>query len=288
MNELWYSVRYTTFMVNVIKMDGSIEPFEESKLANSLRNAGASADEVSSVLLRVEKELFDGISTDEIYRKAFQYLREEELPTAARYSLRRALFDLGPTGFPFEDFLTRIFEHEGYSVQTGITIDGSCVPHEIDIAAHKSDHAFVAELKFHARPGVKSDLQVALYCYARKLDLAEQRICAEDHCGISDFYIITNTKFTAMAERYAGCAGLNLLSWNNPQGANLHDRIRATGLYPITVLQTLSTAQKRALIDRNVIVCSDIVENPNILRHIHLGQRKFEAVVSEARQLCSG
>lgn len=275
-------------MVDIIKADGSVEPFKEEKLETSLRKAGASKGEVSSILSRIEKDLFEGISTDEIYRKAFQYLRDEELPTAARYSLRRALFGLGPTGFPFEDFLSRIFEHEGYTVQVGSTIDGKCVPHEIDIAAYKNDHAFVAELKFHARPSIKSDLQVALYCNARKLDLSEQKICNADHCGISDFYIITNTKFTAMAERYASCAGLHLLSWDSPQDENLHDRIRATGLYPITVLQSLSAAQKRALIERNMIVCGDIVDNPGVLRHVHVSQRKFEAVLSEARQLCRG
>lgn len=274
-------------MVDIIKADGSSEPFREEKLARSLTRAGASKDEVTSILDRIERDLFENITTNEIYGRAFAYLREEELPTAARYSLRRALFGLGPTGFPFEDFLSRIFEHEGYTVKTGTTIEGACVPHEIDIAAYKEDHAFVAELKFHSRPGVKSDLQVALYCYARSLDLASQAICDGDQCSISDFYIITNTKFTSMAERYANCVGLKLLSWNYPDGANLHDRIRATGLYPITVLQTLSMAQKRALLERNVIVCGDIIENPHILRHIHVSQRKFEAVLSEARQLCS-
>ncbi|MEX0918182.1 MAG: ATP cone domain-containing protein [Candidatus Paceibacterota bacterium] len=273
-------------MVNIIKADGSIEPFKEEKLQNSLRKAGASDSEVTSVLSRVEKELRENISTEEIYRKAFAYLREEEVPAAARYSLRRALFGLGPTGFPFEDFLARIFEEEGYTVSTGTVIEGNCVPHEIDIAAYKEDHSFVAEAKFHARPGIKSDLQVALYCQARKLDLESRKICEADVCGISEFMIITNTKFTSMAKQYANCAGLSLLSWEYPKEHNLHDRIRATGHYPITVLQSLSNAQKQALVSRNIIVCNDLVKRPQVLRHVHLSERKVEAVLSEARQLC--
>ena len=209
------------------------------------------------------------------------------VPTAARYSVRRALFGLGPTGFPFEDFLARIFQAEGYIVKTGSIIQGTCVPHEIDVAAYRDDHAFVAEAKFHARPGIKSDLQVALYCNARRLDLVSQRICDDDHCGIQEFFIITNTKFTSMAERYAECAGLQLLGWDYPTHNNLHDRIAATGLYPVTVLQSLSNAQKRTLLQQKVIVCRDIVEKPQVLRTLHISTKKFEAVLSEARQLCS-
>lgn len=274
--------------VQIVKADGSIEQFKEQKLRHSLKKAGAAPGEVTSILARITTELHDGMTTEEIYRKAFTYLREEEeVPAAARYSLRRALFGLGPTGFPFEDFLARIFEAEGYTVKVGGTISGACVPHEIDIAAYKDDHAFVAEAKFHARPGIKSDLQVALYCYARKLDLESQHICPADHCGISEFMIITNTKFTSMAERYAECVGLQLLGWEYPRHNNLHDRIQATGLYPVSVLQNLSNAQKRALIEQKVIVCSDIVKKPQVLRHLRLSQKKFEAVLSEARQLCS-
>lgn len=274
--------------VQIVKADGSIEPFKEGKLRNSLQKAGATDEEIVSILQRIEGELRDGITTEEIYHKAFAFLREEQVPVAARYSLRRALFGLGPTGFPFEDFLSRIFESEGYTVRTGTMIEGSCVPHEIDVAAYKTDHSFVAEAKFHARPGIKSDLQVALYCYARKLDLADQKICEDDNCGIKEFMIITNTKFTSMAERYAECNDLKLLSWDYPKEGNLHDRIRATGLYPITVLQSLSGAHKRTLLERNVIVCSDLVEKPQILRHLHISAKKAEAVLSEARQLCSG
>lgn len=274
-------------MVNVVKADGTIEPFREEKLRRSLGNAGASKDEISEILSHVEAELHEGITTEEIYRHAFHLLRSIEVPAAARYSLRRALFNLGPTGFPFEKFLARIFEVEGYTTETGLLLPGKCAPHEIDVAAYKDGHAFVAEAKFHARPGVKSDLQVALYCYARKLDLAGVRICEGDHCGISDFMVITNTKFTSTAREYAACVGLSLLSWDYPKEASLHDRIRATGLYPITVLQNLSGAQKRALIERGVIVCSDLVAQPHLVRHAHVSERRTEAVLSEARQLCA-
>lgn len=272
-------------MTTITKADGSKEKFSESKLRKSLRRSGASKKEVDSITKRVASELYEGIRTQEIYSKAFKYLRENEVPKAARYSLRRALFGLGPTGFPFEKFLAKMFTHEGYNTKVGVIMQGKCAQHEIDVAAYKDDHSFVAEAKFHARPGIKSDLQVAMYSYARKLDLVDQKVCQEDICGVKDLWIITNTKFTSAAERYAECSNINLLSWDYPVHNNLHDRIQATGLYPITVLQSLSVTQKKLLMDKDVIVCSDIVAKPNLLRHANLNQKKIEAVLSEARQL---
>lgn len=273
--------------VLVTKADGTTEPFVEDKLRRSLRRSGAQPSEVQEVVQNIEALLYDGIKTQEIYSKAFEYLRKIERPSAARYSLRRALFGLGPTGFPFEDFLARLFATEGYQTSTRLTIQGHCVQHEIDVAAYNDAHSFVAEAKFHARPGVKSDLQVAMYSQARRLDLAGKRSCAADRCGIDGFMIVTNTKFTSTAEHYAECVGLELLSWDYPKHNNLHDRIQRSGLYPISVLDSLSLAQRRALIERGAIVCRDIVEKPHLLRHAHLSTKKTEAVISEARQLCT-
>lgn len=273
--------------VLVIKADGTTEPFVEDKLRRSLRRSGAQHAEVEEVVRNIESLLYDGIKTQEIYAKAFEYLRKIERPSAARYSLRRALFGLGPTGFPFEDFLARLFAAEGYRTSTRLKIMGNCVEHEIDVAAYTNESSFVAEAKFHSRPGIKSDLQVAMYSYARKLDLLGKRSCGKDICGIKNFMIVTNTKFTHTAERYAECVDLELLSWSYPKNNNLHDRIQRAGIYPITALADLSTAQKRELIRRGVILCKDIVEKPNLLRHIHISTKKTEAVLSESRQLCT-
>jgi hypothetical protein len=274
-----------TFLVT--KADGSSEYFKVEKLRRSLRRAGASPEEVNEIVVDVHKTLHSGMYTQEIYRHAFSLLRQHQAPAAARYSLRRALFGLGPTGFPFELFLGRLFETDGYKVKTGIIIPGKCAEHEIDVAAYKEDHSFVGEAKFHARPGIKSDLQVAMYSYARLLDLKEASICNEDVCGIKEFWLITNTKFTSAAERYAECVGVKLLSWDYPKHNNLHDRIEKAKIYPITVLQSLTPSQIETLIARNVILCKDIADQPHVLRHLHLSVRKQEAVMQEVNEICS-
>ncbi len=271
----------------ITKADGTTEHFKIEKLRRSLRRAGANPEEVNNILSEVDKTLYDGMQTQEIYRHAFSLLRDSRPAAAARYSLRRALFNLGPTGFPFEKFLGRLFERDGYVTKTGITIQGRCAPHEIDVAAYKSDHSFIGEAKFHARPGVKSDLQVAMYSYARLLDLREAKICNEDICGIKEFWLITNTKFTTTAQNYGTCVGLNMLSWDYPKKDNLHDRIQRAGVYPVTVLQNITAAQAESLISRDVILCSDIIEHEHVLHTLHLPASKYEALMAEVQSICA-
>ncbi len=269
----------------VLKADGTSEYFKIEKLRRSLRRSGATPEEVIEITRSVSEKLYDGIRTQEIYRYAFDELRKSELPTAARYSLRRALFNLGPTGFPFEQYLARLFTALGYTTAVGNTIAGHCAVHEIDVAAYRPEHTFVAEAKFHARAGTKSDLQVVMYCYARLLDLRDARVCSEDYCGIKEFWVITNTKFTSAAERYGSCVGLKLLSWDYPKRDNLHDLIQRLGMYPITVLSSLTPTQVATLIAHNILVCQDLVEKPHILRHLHLPERRQERILAEALQV---
>jgi hypothetical protein len=266
----------------VLKADGTTEYFKMEKLRRSLRRAGATQEEVRTITNKVYERLYDGIRTQEIYRFAFSLLREVEASAATRYSLRRALFGLGPTGFPFERFLARMFTAEGYSTKTGITIPGRCVEHEIDVAAYNDTHSFIAEAKFHARPGLKTDLQVAMYSYARLLDLKNIKICYEDHCGIRDFMLVTNTKFTVTAEKYAACNGLQLLSWDYPKHNNLHDRIQRAGIYPITTLHTLTQAQITSLVARDIIIVRDLLDSPHVMQTLHLSRAKSEALLTLA------
>ena len=273
--------------IKIIKADGSHEYFKIEKLRRSLRRAGAGPDEINTIVGEISDEIYDGIHTQEIYRRAFNLLRQSKLPTAARYSLRRALFSLGPTGFPFERFLGRLFALDGYKTKTGIVLQGHCAPHEIDIVAYHDTHSFVGEAKFHARPGIKTDLQVAMYSYARLLDLKEVKVCDESVCGVKEFWLITNTKFTSTAEHYGECVGLKMLSWDYPRRDNLHDRIQRVRIYPITVIQSLSMAQIATLIEHEIIICSDLVEKKEILRKLHLSPEKQEIIIKEAISICN-
>lgn len=271
----------------ITKADGTVEEFKPEKLRHSLERAGAAESQIDSIVMEVEKVAEEGIQTEEIYKHAFALLRGAQVSVVARYTLRRALFGLGPTGFPFEVFLAKLFQNQGYKTQTGVIISGRCAVHEIDLAAYKADHSFVAEAKFHAHIGIKSDLQVAMYSYARLLDLSEMKICTDDICGVKNLKIITNTKFTSAAIKYANCVGVELLGWDYPKEINLYSMIEASKLYPITVLQGLNTKQKALLLEKNVVVCKDLIKEPHLLKDLGLSSVEMETLLSEARQLSS-
>lgn len=269
----------------ITKADGTHEVFRSGKLVSSLRRAGAKPSEIDIIVREIESSLAEGTNTHEIYKRAFELLRASEDPAAAKYSLRRAVIGLGPTGFPFEDFLGRVFEAEGYKTKRRLVLKGKCALHEIDLAGYSPSHSFIAEAKFHAQPGIKTDLQVAMYSYARYLDLESTRICKGDECGVISLYLITNTKFTNAAIKYGACTGIKLLSWDYPKQRSLQDMIQTAHVYPVTVLTRLTNAQKQTLLQNGVILCGDIVRNPRVLDALHLGSSRAEAVLKEARLL---
>ncbi len=272
--------------MKIIKADGNTEEFKPQKLVASLKKAGAKPSEIAHIVRQIESSLQEGMRTQMIYQKAFQLLRESDDPVAAKYSLRRAVYSLGPTGFPFEDFLGKIFEAEGYKTKRRLILKGKCAVHEVDLAAYSPADTFIAEAKFHMRPGIKSDLQVAMYSYARYLDLASTRVCTGDTCGIISLYVITNTKFTQAAVKYAQCTGIRLLSWDQPRGDSLHAKIERYGVYPITVLTHLSSGQKQQLLKEGTILCSDIAKKPQVLQRLGLRGSKIDAVMREVGNLC--
>ena len=273
--------------IYVKKADGVSELFKGEKLKRSLVNAGATKSEISSILLDIEREIYDGITTEIIYRRAFELLRELPQPAAARYSLRRALFGLGPTGFPFEDYLAELYKHEGYKTKTRTVVKGNCGIHELDIIAWRPDDCLTVEAKFHQQPGTKTDMQVALYSYARFLDLKDKTAHKTDTCGMKRTAVITNTKFTSAAIQYASCVGMELISWDYPKNKSLQGWIERTKLYPVTVLASLRTREKIDLMSKGAILCKQIVDNHELLLSAGVTKPRIRAVLEEGAKLCT-
>ena len=150
-------------LITVTKSDGTKQLFEEEKLMQSLRRAGAPVEATEDIIEEVEEGMHDGMTTTEIYARAFELLKKHSHHAAVKYSIRRALFELGPDGFPFEKFVARLFNVWGYETITDQTVMGSCVDHEVDVVAWKGNDLAMVEAKFHNEFGLKSDLKVVLY-----------------------------------------------------------------------------------------------------------------------------
>ncbi|HRH25728.1 MAG TPA: ATP cone domain-containing protein [Parcubacteria group bacterium] len=213
-------------MTDIIKADGTREIFNPSKLRTSLIRARASEEAADAVIAQVMSELREGMTTREIYKSAFKHLVEMQKPVAQRYSVRRAMLDMGPTGFPFEDFVAEVLRTKGFETLTRQTVLGGCVPHEMDVVAWNDDKLVMVEAKFHNGLGIKSDLKVALYVKARFDDLKDNM----HHYGgrdrkLDEGWLITNTKFSSTALHYGLCQKLTMIGWNYPERGNLQDMI---------------------------------------------------------------
>ena len=269
------------------KADGTEEAFESSKLRKSLKRSGASYEASKKVIKKIENELKNGMTTSEIYEHAFKYLEDvEKKPVAARYSMKRAVLALGPSGYPFENFIAELLKAKGYkNVRVSSIVSGKCVEHEIDILAEYKGKHIVAEVKFHNKLGITSDLKVALYVHARFEDIKKR----EQKKGkelIDEGWLITNTRFSSNAIKYGKCVGMKMMSWNYPKGAGLLDLIEETGVHPITALTTLTQTEKNKLLQKEVVLCRNLGNSRNTLESIGLKGQKLQDIMKESSALC--
>lgn len=269
----------------IIKADGTTEVFSPERLAASLNRAGAGMHTAERIANEVAATLVPGSSSREIYTRAFALLRREARPVAARYALRRALLEFGPSGHPFEDFVSHLFEVEGWSVETRKILMGKCVAHEVDFYAHKGEETMAAELKYHNDPGYKTDVKTALYVKARFEDIFSCTETADRKCPIDRGILVTNTKFTSEAVRYAECAGLELLGWHYPETNGLFERMARAHVYPITTLTTLTRTEKRLLIENGIIAVDQLPARRSDLSQLRFTPEHIGEVVAEADAL---
>ena len=269
--------------VKIRKSSGELAKYSEAKLKRSLYKSGAGKKVVSAVLQELSNSIYSGISTAEIYSKAFELLKRFGGHYASRYSLKKAIYELGPSGFPFERFIAELLKKEGYTVQLNVNVDGRCVTHEVDIIAEKDGIKNLIECKFHSEEGRKCDVKVPLYINSRFRDIFQtEKWVAIKKGG----WVVTNTSFSKDAEDFGNCVGLQMLSWNYPETYSLKQRIDELGMYPVTISTLLTAKEKQELLDRHVILGWDLFENDDLLNSIGVSNDRKQKVLAEFRLIC--
>ncbi len=264
-------------MINVIKATGEIEPFSEQKVRDSIFRAGIKNGLQDEVVKHIESRLYDKIPTSEIYHHISEFFGQSLMPYArAKYSLKESIMNLGPTGYPFEDFVADILQSQGYKTAVRIITSGKCISHEIDVIANKDEEKAMIEVKFHNGFGTRTDVQDALYIKARFDDVKEKN-------GFTNVWLVTNTKATLDAIQYGQCVGMKVISWNYPESESLRSIIEKSKLSLITALTTLSQNQKQQLLENHVVLCKDLFENPSLINFMGLPEDKKQHVLEEAK-----
>ncbi len=302
----------------VKKEDGSFELFDQFKLKDSLVKAGAQDNQADKIVHSVIESFMDDgkhnheerkngatelyCSASEIYERAFAQLKDASRVVAARYSLRRSLLEFGPTGFPFEEYIAQLFSAKwGMESVTDQVVLGGCVPHEVDVVAwglrtdnvtgvsdndNGEEKLIMAEVKYHHDPASKTDLKVALYVKARYDDLEGNVF---DYGGkkrhLNEGWLVTNTRFTDTATSYGTCKGLKLLSWDYPEEENLRTMIENTLLHPITCLTTLTSGEKRQLLERDIVLAKTLFDKVREMETLGFSSKKIEIVLGEVSEI---
>jgi hypothetical protein len=261
----------------VTKASGEKEEFDVEKIRLTCLRAGASEQLADKIVGKVKAEAYDGITTREILRLTLKLL-EEEPEAAIRYDLKGAIMALGPTGFPFEEFMAEVLQNYGYETKVGEIVKGKCVSHEIDIIAEKEDMRYLVECKYHNAPGIRTGLEVVMYTYARFLDLDEK---------FHQPWLICNTKCTAEAEQYGKCVGVKVTSWRYPKGESLDEMVETKRLYPITILRSVTGPIRERLFQVRAMLARDLLDHDleDLKRTTGLSQTVLDGIREEARKI---
>lgn len=271
-------------IIHITKRNGEKVPFNVQKLIDSLDRSGASEADIEQVIREVANNLVEGMSTHKVYQLAYSILRRKSKQAAGKYRLKKAIFELGPTGYPFERFVGELLRNQGYMVEVGKTVRGYCVQHEVDVIAEKDNRRYIIECKFHSDLSTKSDVKVSLYFHSRFLDIKKQwEKESNNHLLFHQGWLVTNTRFTDDALQYGECAGLQMISWDYPEKGSLRDRIDLSGLHPITALQSLNRREKEIFLGMDVVLCRDL--NRQSLEKAGIRQSRFNKILMEAEAI---
>jgi len=275
-------------MIHVVKKSGEREPFSEDKLRSSLKRAGAKPDEIDTVVEKIKKELYDGISTTELYAKAFDILRQEDPACAGRYSLKEGLRELGPTGFPFERLTAKIFEHKGFQAERDVVLEGNCITHEVDVIAHQEEMCHIVECKFHSDLGHRLSVHVPMYMKARFDDIykADKTWKGMSFHDYSQCWIVHNAKLSNQSQQFSQCYKIHLIGWRYPRDEGLEHYIDKYSLYPITTLTQINTDDAHKLIEQNIVLCKEIQDNQQQLKELGYSQDEIDTFIEECDNIC--
>lgn len=272
----------------IVKASGERELFDPEKLRNSLEKAGASPEQIERIFDELEEKMFEGISTQTIYKLAFSRLKKISRGLAARYKLKQAIRELGPTGFPFEKYVGELLRHQGYKVKTDQMLEGQCVEHEVDVIAVGDHQKHYIECKFHNRQDEKCDVKIPLYINSRFDDLARAaRADKQKETFRINGWVVTNTRFTKDAFTYGRCVDLRMVSWDQPEEGSLKRMIELARLYPVTCLNSADASITQKLLDQNIVLCKELHHDSSLIETVTDNSKKKREIIEEVDELCS-
>jgi hypothetical protein len=220
---------------------------------------GANRRIAEEVALRVERSVYDGMSTSKVLQLTVRLLRGYKPAIRHFLDLRRglSLMDSKPE---FEVFVQVLLGNSGFEVSPNMILAGRCVEHEVDAIAKRDGVTFFVEAKHHVNYHTLTGLDESRIARAILEDVSEGFELGSCRVKIDRAMIVTNTRYSEHARRYGKCRNIVQIGWNSPVGLSLQSMIEENNLYPISCIRGLKRETRTKLVTKRIVLIKQLLE----------------------------
>jgi hypothetical protein len=220
---------------------------------------GASREIAEEVAGRVERSVYDGVSTSKVLQLTVRLLRGYRPAIRHFLDLRRglSLMDSKPE---FEVFVQVLLANSGFEVSPNMILAGKCVEHEVDAIAKRDEVTFFVEAKHHLKYHTLTGLDESRIARAILEDVVEGFELGSCSVKVDRAMIVTNTRYSEHARRYGKCRDIVQIGWNSPVGLSLQSMIEENNLYPISCIRGLKRATRTKLVNKRIVLMKQLLE----------------------------
>jgi len=242
-------------MPTVVKSDGKKEVFRPDKIINTCMRSGADRNTAEDIARYIQSAAKSNTTTHDIYRMILDELERREDRSSILFRLREAISLLDSE--PFELYVKRLLETNGYRCLWNRKIRGQYAEHQIDVIARKDKEVFLVECKRHINPHRYTGLNICLQVQARLEDIHDN---SENGYSSAKPWIIVNGKFSEHAKTYAHGKNIRLTGWRYGSPA-LEEMIHSKSAFPVTIL-TKDRSQVAEIMKNDVLTVNDFLQSP--------------------------
>ena len=245
--------------VFVTKADGSRQLFDRGKVVRTCLRMGASREIAEEVAGRVERSVYDGMSTSKVLQLTVRLLRGYRPAIRHFLDLRRGL-SLMYSKPEFEVFVQVLLANSGFEVSPNMILSGRCVEHEVDAIAKRDGVTFFVEAKHHVNYHTLTGLDESRIARAILEDVGEGFELGSCSVKVDRAMIVTNTRYSEHARRYGKCRNIVQIGWNSPVGLSLQSMIEENNLYPISCIRGLKRETRTKLVNKRIVLMKQLLE----------------------------
>lgn len=239
----------------VIKADGSKEEFQPRKIVRTCIRAGTSREVAKEIANIIKSSIKEGDTTSKIYKMIVAELTEREDRASFVFTLRESTARMDSNSF--EVYVKVILEAYGYRCHWNKITKGRYVEHQVDLIAEKDGKVYLIECKHHVNHHRFCGLGNVLEVQARLEDIADGFMDRKNRYNFDMAWVVTNTKFSDHAKKYAKGKGIRLTGWRS-KDFSLEDMIEEKRIFPITLLRDDLSLQRK-LLEQGIITLEDIL-----------------------------